>query len=144
MLPIEQCYGVIVVLKGEQNKFLMLEREETKGDWTFAKGHGEKGETSKKTAMRELEEETGITKIEILDLPLIHEEYEVIRHGEKRLKINEYFIGFVKDKNVKIEKEEIQSYKWVTYEEALKTFGYESHKQVLKEAQKYLKNESKK
>lgn len=83
MLPIEQCYGVIVVLKGEQNKFLMLEREETKNDWTFAKGHAEEGETPKETAMRELEEETGIKEIEILDLPLIHEEYEIVSHSEK-------------------------------------------------------------
>lgn len=144
MLPIEQCYGVIVVLKGEQNKFLMLEREETKNDWTFAKGHAEEGETPKETAMRELEEETGIKEIEILDLPLIHEEYEIVSHSEKRLKINDYFIGFVKDKDVKIEKEEIQSYKWVTFEEALNSFQHESRKQVLKEAQKYIQNESEK
>lgn len=144
MLPIEQCYGVIVVLKGEQNKFLMLEREETKNDWTFAKGHAEEGETPKETAMRELEEETGIKEIEILDLPLIHEEYEIVSHSEKRLKINDYFIGFVKDKDVKIEKEEIQSYKWVTFEEALNSFQHESRKQVLEEAQKYIQNESEK
>lgn len=144
MLPIEQCYGVIVVLKGEQNKFLMLEREETKNDWTFAKGHAEEGETPKETAMRELEEETGIKEIEILDLPLIHEEYEIVNHNEKRLKINDYFIGFVKDKDVKIEKEEIQSYKWVTFEEALNSFQHESRKQVLEEAQKYIQNESEK
>lgn len=144
MLPIEQCYGVIVVLKEEQCKFLILEREETKDDWTFAKGHKEEGETPKETAIRELEEETGITKIEILDLPLIHEEYEIIRQGEKRLKVNDYFVGFVKDKNVKIAKEEIQSYKWTTFEEALNAFQHKSRKQVLKEAQKYLQNEFRK
>jgi 8-oxo-dGTP pyrophosphatase MutT (NUDIX family) len=141
MLPIEQCYGVIVVLKEEQCKFLILEREEKKNDWTFAKGHAEEGETPKETALRELEEETGIENIEILDLPLIHEEYEIIRHGEKRLKINDYFVGFVIDKDVKIEKAEIQSYRWTTFKEALNTFNHERRKQVLKEAQKYLQNE---
>lgn len=60
------------------------------------------------------------------------------------MKINDYFIGFVKDKDVKIEKEEIQSYKWVTFEEALNSFQHESRKQVLKEAQKYIQNESEK
>lgn len=144
MLPIEQCYGVVVIFKEKENKFLMLEREETKNDWTFAKGHAEEGETPKETTMRELEEETGIKEIEILDLPLIHEEYEIVSHGEKRLKINDYFIGFVKDKDVKIEKEEIQSYKWVTFEESLNSFQHESRKQVLKEAQKYIQNESEK
>jgi bis(5'-nucleosidyl)-tetraphosphatase len=142
MLPIEQCYGVIVVLRKEQDRFLILEREETKGDWTFAKGHAEEGETPKETAVRELEEETGIKEIKILDLPLIHEEYEIIRQSEKRSKINDYFIGFVKDEDVKIEKKEIQSYKWATLDEALSVFQHERRKQVIMEAQKYLQNES--
>jgi 8-oxo-dGTP pyrophosphatase MutT (NUDIX family) len=140
MLPIEQCHGVIVVLKEEQCKFLILEREETKGDWTFAKGHADVGETPIQTAMRELEEETGITQIEIMDIPLIHEEYEIFRHREKRLKINDYFIGLVKNDQVKIEKEEIQSYKWATFEEALDLLSHKERKEVLKEAQKYIEN----
>lgn len=140
MLPVEQCYGFIVVFKKEQNIFLILERMERKGDWTFPKGHIEVGEIPKETALRELEEETGIKEIDILDLPLIHEEYEIINHGEKRLKINDYFIGFVKEENVIIEKEEIQSYKWASYEEAMDSFEHERRKQSLKEAKKYLDN----
>jgi 8-oxo-dGTP pyrophosphatase MutT (NUDIX family) len=144
MLPIEQCYGVIVVLKRERSRFLLLERAETKGDWTFAKGHTNENEKPKETALRELKEETGIEEIEILDLPLIHEEYEVFRQGEKHLKINDYFIGFVERDNVEIEKEEIQSFRWVAFEEALNLFNHERRKQVLREAQKYLQNESRK
>lgn len=140
MLPIEQCYGVIVFLMGEQNKFLLLERKETKDDWTFAKGHIEEGETPKETAIRELKEETGIKEIEILDLPLIHEEYEIFKNGEKRFKMNDYFIGFVKQNKVKIEEKEIQSYKWVSYKEAIDSFEYERRKRVLIEAQRYIKN----
>lgn len=140
MLPIEQCYGIIIVFKENENKFLLLERRENKNDWTFAKGHTEKGETPKETAMRETEEETGIKEIEILDTPLIHEEYEITRNGEKRLKTNDYFIGFVKNKEVKIEEQEIQSYKWATFEEAFNLFKYEKRKESLKTAQKYLKD----
>lgn len=138
MIPIKQCYGVIVFIKENPNKFLILERAKTKNDWTFPKGHTEEGESPKETALRELKEETGIAEIELLDTLLLHEEYEIIRHGEKKLKINDYFIGFVDKDNVEIEKEEIQSYKWVTYEEALNLFMYERRKQVLKQAQKYL------
>lgn len=140
MLPIEQCYGIIIVFKENENMFLLLERKETNNDWTFAKGHMKEGEVPKETAMRETEEETGIKEIEILDAPLIHEEYEINYIGEKRLKINDYFMGFVKDKEVKIQEDEIQSYKWVTYEEALNSFKYDRRKEVLKTAQKYLQN----
>lgn len=140
MLPIEQCYGFIVVFKEHENMFLILERKETKADWTFAKGHMENGESPKETALRELEEETGIKEIEVLDINPIHEEYEIVRNGEKRLKINDYFIGFVGSKEVEIQEDEIRSYKWVTFEEAFNSFKYERRKQVLKTAQEYLKN----
>lgn len=144
MLPIEQCYGVIVVFKEEENKFLLLEQLEKKNDWTFAKGHIEKGESPIECTKRELKEETGILDIDIQSGPLVHEEYEIFRDNEKIMKMNDYYIGFVKEKSVKIEKEEIQSYKWVSYEEALILFEHENRKQVLREAQNYLKNESRK
>lgn len=140
MLPKEQCYGFIVVLKGEHNMFLILERIERNGDWTFPKGHMEVGETPKETALRELEEETGIKEIEIFDLPLIHEEYEIVNNGERKQKMNDYFLGYVKDDFVTIEKEEIQSYKWVSYEDAIDSFEYERRKEVLRKAKKYLNN----
>jgi tRNA nucleotidyltransferase (CCA-adding enzyme) len=136
-MPKEQCYGVIVVLKTE-NKFLILEREGTKGDWTFAKGHTEEGETPLDTAMRELEEEAGIAEIEITNSPLIHEEYGIIVDGEKRIKMNDYFIGFVEKDDVIIEKSEIQSYKWATYEEAYNAFKYIPRKETIAKAQAYL------
>lgn len=69
------------------------------------------------TTLRELEEETGITNIEFLSISLIYEKYEIKRNGEKRLKINEYFIGFVKDMEVTIQEGEISNYKWVTYKD---------------------------
>ena len=140
MLSIEQCYGFIV-FKEKQNTFLILERVEKKGDWTFPKGHQEEGESPKETALRELEEETGIKEIQIANLPIIHEEYEIIKKGEKRLKNNGYFIGFVKENTiVNIEKEELQSYKWANYEEAMILFNREERRQVLVDAKRYLDN----
>lgn len=140
MIKKEQCYGIIIVYKEQEDKFLVLERVGTKNDWTFAKGHTEKGETSVETAIREAEEETGIKEIEILDLPIIYEEYEVKKEYGMKLKNNGYFIGYVKDKKVQIEEKEIQSHKWVTFEEALNLFQHEIRKNVLKQAKKYLEN----
>jgi len=135
---IEQCYGIILIFKEPENMFLILERRETKNDWTFAKGHQEENETPRETALREVEEETGIKDIEILDFPLISEKYEVKKEDKVNLKVNEYFIGYVKNKDVKIQEKEIQSYKWVTFEEALDLFVHERRKEVLRQAQKYL------
>lgn len=142
-MPIEITYGIVTIYK-EDNKylFLILQHDDAEGSWSFPKGHHEGVETPEETALRELKEETGINEIELIDTPLIHEEYEIIINGEKRLKINEYFIGFVKNKTIYIQENEIHAYKWATFEEALKTFTYETRKEVLKIAKKYIENES--
>jgi bis(5'-nucleosidyl)-tetraphosphatase len=141
MLPIEQCYGVIVVFKGEENQFLLLRIKSTLDEfWTFPKGHHEGTESPKETALRELKEESGITEIELLDFPLIGEANEVNRHGEIRLKINEYFIGFVKNKDVIIDMDEISEYKWLSFDDAFSMFKFLGSRQnVLKQANEYLK-----
>jgi tRNA nucleotidyltransferase (CCA-adding enzyme) len=143
-MNIEQCYGVVIVLKEEENKFLILKHEpkpnheDQKGNWSFPKGHHEGKETPKETALREVAEETGITEVSLLDIPLIHEEYGITYSDKKNFKVNEYFIGFVKEKKVTIQESEINTYKWATYEEAMNIFNYDSRKDVLKKAKEYL------
>ena len=98
-------------------------------------------ETPKITALRELKEETGITEIILLDTPLIHEEYEVVHNNKKYLKFNDYFIGFVKNINVKIQEEEISEYVWNSYVEALNSFSsskQQSRIEILKKAKEYI------
>ena len=141
----EQCYGAIVVYREEkENLFLILQHEDSEGSWSFPKGHHEGQETPKETALRELFEETGISEIDFMNVPLIHEEYTLGRENEEVIKKNDYFVGFVKNKEVKIQEGEIRTYLWATYEEALSTFQYESRKEVLKKALEYLNYESRK
>ncbi len=137
-----QTYGIVIVYKEEEeNLFLVLQNNDAEGSWSFPKGHVEGIETPKETALRELEEETKIEEVDFLDVPFIHEEYDRVgRDGDKYHKKNDYFIGFVKDKKVVKQDEEIYTYKWVTFKEAMDIFTYESRKKVLKEAQKYLED----
>ena len=46
-------------------EFLLI--EDLKGRWSVAKGHVESGETLEQTALREITEETGLTKIRIVE-----------------------------------------------------------------------------
>ncbi len=141
----EQAYGIVVVFRGEEDKFLLLQHKDDEGSWSFPKGHHENTETPRETALRELKEESSITDIEIIDTPLIHEEYERKSNGELILKKNDYFIGFVNDVKVLIQEGEINTYIWATYEKALEVFQYESRRDVLRQAYEYVKkhNESK-
>ena len=136
----EFSYGIVVVYKNNKNyEFLLLQHNNKRGTWSFPKGHMEEGETEIETAKRETFEETDISDINILDKPIIFEEYEVKRKGLEYLKVNGYFVGFVKNKNIKIEENEIKDYKWADFKEAINTFTfYETRKDVLKKAIEYI------
>lgn len=135
----EQTYGAVIIYKeNRENKFLLLQHNDDEGSWSFPKGHQEEGESREQTARREIFEETGILVSSFLDVPLIHEERYIIKRNA--IKINDYFIAFVDNMNVKIQESEIHQYKWCTFEEALATFQYESRKELLKKAKEYLDN----
>jgi len=134
----EQCYGVIPVIKDKEYKFLILLHTGLENNWSFPKGHVEGNETPIQTALRELEEETGIKEVEILDLPLLDEEYSIVRNGEKKLKKNGYFIGFIKNESLVLQAEEIRDSKLLTYDEAMKEITYKERREVLQKAKEYL------
>ncbi len=132
----DKSYGVIVVFRDSENMFLLLQH--TAGHWGFPKGHKEGNETIKETALRELREESGITDCEVANLPIISEEYIYEYNKNTHHKVVKYLIGFVKNKNVFIQKAEIADYKWVTYEQAKKILTYDNNKEVLRKAREYI------
>jgi 8-oxo-dGTP pyrophosphatase MutT (NUDIX family) len=63
--------GVVFRVKNGGLEFLLL--QDVKGRWSIPKGHVESGETLEQTAVREIEEETGLSQIKIIDkLDKIH------------------------------------------------------------------------
>lgn len=140
MGTIDKSYGIILVLRkdNDEDEFLIL--QQWQGHWSFPKGHAEEGETPVETAIRELAEETGILDIELSKFPGIKEDYVVEHKGKKWDKTVECFMAFAKNKDVIIQEQEIQNYKWATYQEAIDTLNYENTKEVLRTAQKYLEN----
>lgn len=135
---IDKSYGVIPVLRGDENRFLLLKQID--GHWSFPKGHLENNETSKEAALRELHEEAGIIDVEFLDIPTLYEHYTFSRDENTYDKTVEYFIAFVNNDSVSIQAEEVLEYKWATYEESLETFTFPAVKEVLNKAQEYLNN----
>lgn len=137
----QQAYGVVIVIREEEYKFLILYQDSQFNNWSFPKGKMEEWEIDPvQVAKRELKEETGITDFEVLDFPLIEEKY-VLEKGDKVFdRTNKYFLGIVKDKSVKIQEGEILEYKWATYEEAWDTFDFQkdARRGVLKQAKEYL------
>ncbi len=56
-----------VIWRRNNNKIEILLIQDSKDRWTIPKGHIEDGETAKQTAAREINEETGLKKVQIQD-----------------------------------------------------------------------------
>ena len=63
----EYTAGGITFRRVANDKIEFLLMQDHKGRWTIPKGHVESGETLEQTVMREMQEETGLTKLKIHD-----------------------------------------------------------------------------
>lgn len=122
----ESCGAVIY--HGEA--YLLLHYDA--GHWDFPKGNREQGETKKETALREIEEETGITDLVFNDFEkTIHYVYR--RDTQTIFKEVTFFLAESKEKKVTLSWEH-QGFQWLSYEKALDTLTYESARDVLQAA----------
>lgn len=99
-----------VPIFSETGEILMIKR---KGKWDLAKGKLEKGETSAENAMREVEEETGMTKHQLG--PQLSSTYHVyIRKNRWTWKTTDWFLMPVSEKEALVPQieEKITDVRW--------------------------------
>ena len=128
-----------VVYNEKNKKFLLLFRkanEKYKDLWDFPRGLVEEDE--KDTVIREIEEETGIN-----DIDFIAKFREVIsffykRDNELIKKEIIYFLVKTEQEKIKLSYEH-NDYKWADVKVALELLTHKSSKEVLKKADKFLK-----
>ncbi len=104
----------------EDNKMLMIFR---RGKWDLPKGKLDKGETLEQCAVREVEEETGLTKVKLLS-PLLTT-YHTYHEGTKFVLKESYWYNMKVSgmQNLQPQAEEdILETRWVTLKEAEKLF----------------------
>lgn len=138
--PDEKSCGIILFREElpykHRRKYLILHYPG--GHFDFPKGHVEKGEerAEKKTALRELEEETGIKKVEFM--PDFRSEifYTYFKKGKLSYKQVVFFLGKTTEKEVKLSFEHKNSM-WLDFKKALKTLTYDNAKNLLREAEMY-------
>lgn len=136
-VKVEQSAGAIIFRRhGRGILYLLLQH--TRGHWAFPKGHIEKGERSIDTARREINEETGISRIRFLPG---YKETTKFRFkwppktldAESRLKFVVFYLGEVFSGKV-ILSEEHKAFRWVPYETALQILKHRNDKELLNKA----------
>ena len=144
VLPKEFSSGAVIFnQKGERIEYLLIYSGRNHV-WGFPKGHGEPGEDEKTTALREIEEETGLTDLQFLREARFEISYPAIskRGNLKGKRIEKHAVYFVcrsNSREVRVDNDEITAYRWVSRDEALAQLPFDGLKDVLRQADAAIK-----
>jgi len=134
---IEETSAGIVLFRKEDSKILFLLLHYPSGHWDFVKGKMEKGESTHETAIREAEEETGITDITFLENFEEWIKYDFQYQGELVHKKVVFFLAETKTKEIMISHEHLD-YTWMDYNTSMEKTTFDNAKTVLTRAQMLL------
>lgn len=129
----EKSCGAVIYRMAQNPRFLLI-RQARNGSWSFPKGHVEKEESELETAVREVQEEVGLTVSPIPNFrrvihycPRLNTEKDVV-----------YFLSEVRQATVLLQKEEVSDYCWAELDCALRILSFENDRQVLRDAADFL------
>lgn len=104
------------------------------GHWDFVKGHVEHGDDSfQTTALRELAEETGIEKVDLVDGFSMRTEYQFTHKGVVIEKEVHWFLGLTEEMSVSLSHEHT-GYLWLPWDDAEQQLTFENSQNVLRAA----------
>ena len=121
------CYGIIPLQFLENSWNVFLIKHFNGGHWGFPKGHRKKGETPKKTAERELKEETGMEVIKYLKTSHLKETYQYVKKEHLIKKTVRFYLAFVTP-NYSLQKEEVICGNWMPIKNILSYVTFEEEK----------------
>jgi len=123
--------SLVAVRKIEtRHEVLLLRRTQSlAGEWCQVAGSIEEGETAWQTALRELEEETGLQPIALYSADTCEQFYEADRDS---ITIAPVFVGFI-DSAAKVTlNHEHSEYRWVGFDEAAEMVAFGGQRRVLR------------
>ena len=134
---IEETSAGIVLFRKEGSKKLFLLLHYPSGHWDFVKGKMEQGESTHQTAIREAQEETGITDITFVENFEEWIKYNFKYQGELVQKKVVFFLAETKTKEIKISHEH-SGYTWMDYNSSMDKTTFDNAKTVLTKAHNLL------
>ena len=150
-LPLRNGVGIIVLNK--ENKIFVAKRiDNPKNFWQMPQGGVNKGEKLLSAALRELEEETGMKEVELIQEIDGTMTYELPPHllgiiwkgkykGQKQKWFLMRYLGNDRDINIKTEKPEFLEWKWIDLDlltEVVVDFKLHVYKELKEKIQKII------
>jgi len=130
----ETSCGVVLVNFGS---ILLLQYPQ--GHWGFPKGHYEaKDGVYQSTALRELEEETGISDVRMLEDWRMRTTYDFTRKGKTVEKEVFWFIGETDEYEITLSHEH-RNFMWLDWDAAESQLSFEQSREVLRGAKAQLR-----
>ncbi len=131
----ERSYGAVVVRQDTDPQYLILQYGA--GHWDLVKGHGMRGESEEETVLRELKEETGITRVTFV--PGFREEvhYFFQRRAHTVYKEVVYYLIETPEEEVTLSDEHI-AYQWLPHDKALQAITFANSRRVVDGAHEHL------
>ena len=116
-LPIVEQAGAVVYRRDDSGvRILLVRARRNPEDWIFPKGHVEAGESADETAVREAEEEAGVTGR--------------VTPADRRVQVEYFLVEFEREVKAKERREQA----WLPPADAIKRLTHESAKAVLERA----------
>ena len=131
----KSCGAVVFTVINNSVKYVIVESKE--GYFGFPKGHIEKNETEKETALREIREETGLN-VDIIDGFKTEDLHTFTLNGETRMKHVVCFLAQYSNQSPSAQISELNSIKIIDFDTAMPIFQFESSKKILSEANKFI------
>ena len=131
----ETSCGFILI---NYNSVLLLQYPQ--GHWSFPKGHVEASDADHfSTAQRELLEETGISKVSLIEGWSSRTEYTFSLRGVPTSKQVFWYLAETDELSVKLSHEHT-NYMWLSFAEAIEQVTFDQEIELLKSSKKYLQS----
>lgn len=117
----------------EGSRILLISTQEGRR-WQLPKGHIERGESPEQAAVREIEEETGVSGRVIAPLPGI--EYWFVEKGKRRVhkRVDYFLLSYVSGSVADFDAHEVSGAEWFSWEEGIAKLSFENERRVVEAA----------
>jgi len=137
----ETTAGGVVFRRSQKGEVEILLTQDAKNRWTIAKGHIEPGETPRQTAEREIQEETGLKEMKVLN-HLGKTQFRYRRQNSLVLMTMHIFlVKALGDTNALTKEEWMNGIGWFPFVKALDMVEYEGIEKLMLLASKQIRQE---